>query len=285
MKKAFFLVCLLSCLFPLSIQAQDTRKADNQNKIELVYKDVEVQRTDSRGNLLRSYNTQIPQIRINENHPIDIKEAMLEPYLQDCPDALRELELFKQKKKKSRQSALLGVTAGAGIAFAGLAITASSEGESIAPFAIGFDLGVGSIFYGISKGRKHRMEAYKQMEYTVSKYNRNCYDPRGNSSLITPEPANGDTVLARESPDSDGINRNYEVDQPYPLPDSPESFTYEVTPDQTPLGNIGRRLGYRTYSRTGINVQFEVGQRPGLDNSSDMLYVSATGMYSFGAQL
>lgn len=525
---------LFLCLFPFFLEAQETEKTGNQNKIKLVYRDLEVERFDSRGVPLHSYRTQIPQIRINEGQPMDIKAATLEPYLQDCPEALRELELFRQKKKKSRESALIGVTTGIGIAFAGLAITASSEGGSIAPFGVGFGLGVGSIFYGISKGRKHRIEAYKQMEYTVSRYNRNCYDPRGKGSIIAPELAYGDTVPMRQLPNSDGINRNYEekivyellennpgaykfisaslmgdidgashhaltarlglgldvqlgsrfygsayykralvdnfgqysnggenkwnvspiiepvdyeraqewslfggieffgreqqvkeeievgsevigsslarvvteieskrriswsgrlgatayrsvlssstglnlssseapktevinsftqetrtftfddmdnslvmlrtssfsagvsrrvirnlevqidnqafkgnkklsyvsewyadllyapsvelgdvtyfheVNQAYPLPDSPESFTYEISPDKTPLSNIGWRLGFRSYSRTGLNLQFEMGQRPGLDNSSDMLYFSATGMYSFGVKL
>ena len=64
---------------------------------------------------MSSYQTEAPQLRFNDGPEVDYKPATILLYLADCPRAAHHVELFQEKKKKSRRASWTGYLAGGGL--------------------------------------------------------------------------------------------------------------------------------------------------------------------------
>jgi hypothetical protein len=150
----------------------------NMDKIELLYKNVEVTRTSSNG-ASRSYTTKLPLLRFNGGETEPYKSDRLLPFLKDCPSAKKEVKLFDHERKRAVQFFFGGFLAGGALAFTGLIATAvrsekGKSGEGI-PFAVGFGLGIGTMTYGAIKAHKAKIRADKHLRQSVEQYNIKCY--------------------------------------------------------------------------------------------------------------
>ncbi|GJM35864.1 MAG: hypothetical protein DHS20C18_48650 [Saprospiraceae bacterium] len=272
-------------LLPLSLLAQELNQKQptglNNNKIELLIRDIEVTRTNSQGNI-SSYFTEIPQLRINNGDPVDFKSSVLQPYLQDCPSARRQLELFDQEIKQAKKVKRIGLLAGSGLILGGLfsnIALLSKDKETYVPFALGFGLGIGSILYGGIKSRKHRIVANRYRDNSVKLYNKKCYLPLENGALNLPL-VQDSLPPEKKTAGNDGITRHYQDTVLYELIENdPKNYRFaslSLIPLDIEGANyhgftyrIGLALNYHHSSRFYANASYKIALVDNLTSSSD----------------
>ncbi len=253
-------------LFGLTLLAQEPEKKQNDgvnnDKIELVYRDVEVTRTNSSGFVLSSYAIEIPQLRFNGGDPVNFKSSLLMPYFKDCPSARRQLKLFDEETRQARKVKKIGILAGSGLMVAGLFSTvqlASKGKETYAPFAVGFGLGMGSLFYGIIKSKKHHKIADTHRENAVKFYNNRCYSPVDSTDQKTiPDQ---DSLPPVEKPMvDDGITHHYQETILYNLlQNDPKNYRF-ASLSIIPLDIEGAKFHELTM-RAGMALNYHHGSK------------------------
>lgn len=157
----------------------------NTNKVELIYKNVNVSSTSSSGSTY-SYTSGIPRIRINDGELKDYDAKEMLSIFKDCPQANKEVLLYIKNKKKASNYFWGGLLIGSGLIFGGVLGEATLEGSNAsgAAFGTGFGLGMTTFIYGIVKSRKHGNRINSNLENSVRNYNLHCYKSQIDSTLV-----------------------------------------------------------------------------------------------------
>ncbi|MBP9196399.1 MAG: hypothetical protein KBF35_01935, partial [Saprospiraceae bacterium] len=194
----------------------------NLDKIELLYKDVEVTSTSSSGRT-STYQTSIPRIRINGGEPKDYNGPEMLRLFKDCPQAKKEVKLYMENKQKANNYFLGGFLIGGGIGLAGLLGAAAldqggKKGSGIV-FGAGVGLGLTTFIVGWSKSRKYRNKINGNLRSSVEKYNLLCYKPQLDTvmGVKTDSIVKGKLLKEDAKEPFDGITEHYKEEVGYEL--------------------------------------------------------------------
>ena len=204
------LLLFLSFFFSISLIAQGLQLPPNKNKIELVYRNVNITKHSQNGPTY-SYTKAIPQVKINDAYPVDFKSELLKPYFEACPKARRQLKLFNKETKKAKRSFWNGVYIGGGALLSGFLVNLqmlSNGKDTYIPSALGLGLGTGSMIYGWIKSKKHHKKADKHMEKSIAFYNKSCY-VQPIVEAIPPNTSTDNIPANKPITQNDGIKHNY----------------------------------------------------------------------------
>ncbi len=212
---------LLIFLFPNYAFAQKKTKYSgvgfNQDKIELLYKDISQTTTYSSGRVSNSTYS-APLLRINNATPVDYNPDLLLPYLEKCPTAKREVISYKAAKKASTESLLKNILIGGAVGIGclvGSVVTVEKNPKLSTPlFFGGLGVGAGFVVNGLIQGQRKHKKARKHLEQSVVFYNDKCYKapaivPADTIKPTEPAPATPETTSATPLKNS-GVIDNYQ---------------------------------------------------------------------------
>lgn len=249
----------------------------NMDKVELLFSDVTVTNTSSSGRSY-SYNTAIPQVRINGGAEKDYDGKEMLTVFKNCPEAKKEVNLYLENHRKAPRYFWGGFLIGGGIGMTGVlaagVLDQKGKKGSLAAFATCFGVGLTTMAIGVVKARKYRKNADIHMRSSVEKYNRVCYKP----PVDTMKTATGDPTAASpgKKPSSnksvDGVTEHYKEDVSYKMirnePAALKFWSVGVSPLYMQLAN---NRGVNLF--LGADATFQFGSKLGLSAFYKRAYV------------